>query len=116
MERAIKVNPAGQWPAREARDSVTLPYDARHRRRLRLTTDGEVAANIFLNQISFLSPHDGLSTIHNGKTVGDVPGEFQVLLDQQDRYVAPSRKILDDQLDLFDNRRLNTLRRLIEDE
>ena len=31
--------PAGHWPKEEAAGSLTLDFDARHRRRIRLTTD-----------------------------------------------------------------------------
>jgi urease accessory protein len=31
--------PAGQWPKEKAAGTVTLDFDARHRRRIRLTTD-----------------------------------------------------------------------------
>jgi urease accessory protein len=31
--------PAGHWPKEQAAGSVTLDFDARHRRRIRLTTD-----------------------------------------------------------------------------
>jgi urease accessory protein len=40
MQRAIEHRPASSSPADTAAESVTLDYDARHRRRIRLTTDG----------------------------------------------------------------------------
>ncbi len=61
MERAVRVNPAGQWPAREARDSVTLPYDARHRRRLRLTTDGGRDFLLDLPEATVMRDGDGIA-------------------------------------------------------
>ncbi len=60
MERAVRVSPAGQWPAREARDSVTLPYDARHRRRLRLTTDGGRDFLLDLPEATVMRDGDGI--------------------------------------------------------
>lgn len=39
MLRAIEWVAAGAWPEAEAVDSVTLDYDSRHRRRLRLASD-----------------------------------------------------------------------------
>jgi urease accessory protein len=42
MRRLVVVAKAGDWPASDDLDSVSLGYDDRHRRRLRLTTeDGE---------------------------------------------------------------------------
>ncbi len=61
MERVVRVNPAGQWPAREARDSVTLPYDARHRRRLRLTTDGGRDFLLDLPEATVMRDGDGIA-------------------------------------------------------
>ncbi len=61
MERAVKVTPAGQWPAREARDSVTLPYDARHRRRVRLTTDGGRDFLLDLPEATVMRDGDGIA-------------------------------------------------------
>ena len=39
MERGLRVDRAGQWPLETAHDTLTLPYEARHRRRTRLRTD-----------------------------------------------------------------------------
>ena len=40
MERAIAHFNAERWPLELAADCVTLDYDERHRRRIRLRTDG----------------------------------------------------------------------------
>jgi urease accessory protein len=43
MRTAARAEQRGHWPQEQAAGSVTLAYDDRHRRRLRLTTDeGEV--------------------------------------------------------------------------
>ena len=42
MKRAIQVEHWGHWPADSAVGRVTLAYDDRHRRRLRLTTEGGI--------------------------------------------------------------------------
>ena len=39
MHSASIHRPAGHWPKEQAAGSVTLDFDARHRRRIRLTTD-----------------------------------------------------------------------------
>ena len=39
LPRATQVLPAGHWPEREAAGCVTLGFDDRHRRRVRLTLD-----------------------------------------------------------------------------
>lgn len=40
MLRAMATRAEGEWPPGSAVDSVTLDFDRRHRRRVRLTTDG----------------------------------------------------------------------------
>ncbi len=40
MKRAIEVVRAGRWPAAERTDTVTLLFDDRYRRRLRMLGDG----------------------------------------------------------------------------
>jgi urease accessory protein len=39
MHRASIHRPAGHWPKEKAAGSLTLDFDARHRRRIRLTSD-----------------------------------------------------------------------------
>jgi urease accessory protein len=39
MHYASIHRPAGHWPKEKAEGSLTLDFDARHRRRIRLTTD-----------------------------------------------------------------------------
>jgi urease accessory protein len=39
MHCASTYRPAGHWPKEQAAGSLTLDFDARHRRRIRLTTD-----------------------------------------------------------------------------
>jgi urease accessory protein len=39
MHCALIHRPAGHWPKEQAAGSLTLDFDARHRRRIRLTTD-----------------------------------------------------------------------------
>ena len=41
MHRASIHRPAGHWPKEQASGAVTLDFDARHRRRIRLTTDDD---------------------------------------------------------------------------
>ena len=40
MGRAVAHFSANHWPSEQATDGVTLAFDDRHRRRIRLTTDG----------------------------------------------------------------------------
>jgi urease accessory protein len=47
MDRVLEILPAGAWPASEERDSITLPYHDRHRRRLRLS--GERGSDFLLD-------------------------------------------------------------------
>ena len=43
LPRATAFKRAGEWPAVEARDTLTLDYDDRHRRRRRYTGEGGLA-------------------------------------------------------------------------
>ena len=57
MRQAIDVTPRGSWPEGDAAASVTLAFDDRHRRRIRLTDDrGE---DFLLNLKSAKVLHDG---------------------------------------------------------
>jgi urease accessory protein len=61
MLRATRIEHAGHWPRQEARGTVTLAYDDRHRRRLRLATDAGEAFLLDLPQPSVLAEGDGLA-------------------------------------------------------
>jgi urease accessory protein len=61
MLRATHVEHAGQWPRQEARGTVTLDYDDRHRRRLRLASDAGEAFLLDLPQAIVLAEGDGLA-------------------------------------------------------
>jgi urease accessory protein len=58
--RAITVQPAGTWPAQEAVGSVTLDWDHRHRRRIKLALDGGGEILLDLAQTTVLRDGDGL--------------------------------------------------------
>jgi urease accessory protein len=61
MLRATRIEHAGHWPRQESRGTVTLAYDDRHRRRLRLVTDAGEAFLLDLPQASVLAEGDGLA-------------------------------------------------------
>ena len=60
MLRAERIERMGHWPREQARSTVTLGYDDRHRRRLRLTSDAGEAFLLDLPQVSVLEDGDGL--------------------------------------------------------
>ncbi len=60
MQRAIEHRPAASWPAEAAAGTVTLDYDARHRRRIRLTTDGGEQVLLDLPKAVAMAGGDGL--------------------------------------------------------
>lgn len=66
MERAVSFQHAGRWPRAEARDSVTLDFDRRHRRRLRLSTDAGRELLLDLPKAVALAGGDGLLTEGGG--------------------------------------------------
>jgi urease accessory protein len=66
MLRAHRIAPAGHWPAEQCRGTVTLGYDERHRRRLRLATDAGEAILLDLAQTTVLADGDGLALSEGG--------------------------------------------------
>jgi urease accessory protein len=52
--------PAGHWPKEKAAGSVTLDFDARHRRRIRLTTDQGEDVLLDLPKAIAMANGDGL--------------------------------------------------------
>lgn len=60
MRRATRAERAGHWPESRAAGSVTLVYDDRHRRRLRLATDGGEEFLLDLPHALSLEDGDGL--------------------------------------------------------
>ena len=52
--------PAGHWPKEQAARSVTLDFDARHRRRIRLTTDQGEDVLLGLPKVVAMADGDGL--------------------------------------------------------
>lgn len=66
MQRALRVEPAGRWPREAARGKVTLDHDARHRRRLRMATDGGEWFLLDLPQAVAMGDGDGLALEDGG--------------------------------------------------
>jgi urease accessory protein len=66
MERLIRHAPKGSWPAAAARDSVTLDFDRRHRRRIKLTTDRGRELLLELEKAVAMADGDGLELAGGG--------------------------------------------------
>ena len=60
MRRAIAHAKNGDWPTSKAMDGVTLDYDARHRRRYRLRTNGGEDVLLDLAEAVAMADGDGL--------------------------------------------------------
>jgi urease accessory protein len=60
MLRAIEHRHANAWPAEKAVGSLTLDYDNRHRRRIRLRTDGGAEVLLDLPKAVAMAHGDGL--------------------------------------------------------
>ena len=58
--RASIHRPAGHWPTENAAGSLTLDFDARHRRRIRLTGDQGEDVLLDLPQAVAMADGDGL--------------------------------------------------------
>lgn len=62
MQRAIEHAPAGSWPREKAVGTVTLDFDARHRRRIRLALDRGGDFLLDLPRAVAMAEGDGLAT------------------------------------------------------
>jgi urease accessory protein len=61
MRRLVRAAKAGRWPIEEAADGLTLGFEERRRRRVRLVTDGGEAVLLDLGQAVALAEGDGLA-------------------------------------------------------
>ncbi len=66
MNRAVRVAPKGTWPVERAVDCVTLDYEDRHRRRIRLACDGGLDVLLDLARATRLRAGDGLQLEDGG--------------------------------------------------
>ncbi len=66
MQRATDILPAGQWPRDKQRDEITLDFDSRHRRRLRLVADGGLEFLLDLPEAAVMHQGDGLKLEDGG--------------------------------------------------
>ena len=66
MKRAIEVLRAGHWPPAERSDTVTLLFDDRYRRRLRMLGDGGLDFLLDLVEPIVLHTGDGLRLEEGG--------------------------------------------------
>jgi urease accessory protein len=66
IPRATAVAPAGTWPEAEARDTVTIDFDDRHRRRKLYSAEGGLAFLLDLPEAQVLREGDGLVLASGG--------------------------------------------------
>ena len=60
MRRAVEARAAGNWPREEGRGEITLAFDQRHRRRIRLRCDDGAGLLLDLSEATALRDGDGL--------------------------------------------------------
>ena len=78
-------------------------------------TDEQAADAVAIHVLAAAAGHD-LAPLHDQVVVGERAGEVVVLLDQQDGHFAGRGQRPDGALDVLDDRRLDALGRLVEDE
>jgi urease accessory protein len=66
MRHAHLVLRSGEWPIEECRGTLTLAYEERHRRRVRLTTDEGEDVLLDLSRATVLGDGDGLMLEEGG--------------------------------------------------
>ncbi len=66
MRRTMRCERAGHWPAGEAKGTVTLVFDDRHRRRIKLRTDEGTDFLLDLAEATVLNDGDGLGLDDGG--------------------------------------------------
>ena len=82
MRRATEIRARGSWPAEQAVATVTLDFDDRHRRRIRLVDDGGRDFLLDLEEAALMGDGDGLRLSDGGfirvvaadEAVADVSG------------------------------------------
>lgn len=62
MLRATRHSPAGDWPATDAAGAISLDFEGRHRRRIRLETDAGAAVLLDLERATAMADGDGVAT------------------------------------------------------
>ena len=66
MKRATRCEKAGQWPAEKSQGWVTLAFDDRHRRRIKLRADDGTEFLLDLREARVLDEGDGLALDDGG--------------------------------------------------
>src|ERR1700744_3948392 len=78
MRRACRREHSGHWPREQACGTVTLAYDQRYRRRIRLATDAGEAFLLDLPRVTVLECGDGLA-LDDGGWIGVQAAREQLL-------------------------------------
>src|SRR5262250_1190238 len=86
MRNASIHRPAGHWPKEKAAGTLTLDFDARHRRRIRLTTDQGEDILLDLPKAVAMADGDGLQLDDGAWLTIIAASESLVEVRQQDRH------------------------------
>src|SRR5712671_7086608 len=104
--------PSFRTPGKGSPSSLRLPGPPRALRR----SYRQQAAHAVLVHVRPGALRDDLAALHDQILVGEGAGEVVVLLDEQDRHVAARRERADGALDVLDDRGLDPLGGLVEDQ
>jgi len=80
METVAEILRAGAWPTKDERDSITLAYQDRYRRRVALTAEGGTRFLLDLSQATLLRDGDGARLSGGGfvRIIAEIEALFEV--------------------------------------
>ena len=86
MQNAFLHRPAGRWPEKKAVGTLTLDFDARHRRRIRLTTDHGEDVLLDLPKTVAMANGDGLQLDDGSWLRIEAAAELIIEVKHEDRH------------------------------
>src|ERR1700678_2826127 len=112
-----RISPRSRWWYRSASAPEHSPERHDHcRPRCKAQLQRHLAADLAGIEVAAIAGEFHRAPIHDGEIVAELAGKVEILFDQHDRDVAEAAKIRDRAPDILDDRRLNALGRLVEQQ